>query len=92
MEKDRILGVVMLVGGILALIVYVSALFFLGEFAWYLAISALALIAVAVVCGILAWIGYTLLTTPAPKPIEEIEKEIEKELNKEKEIEKEQKT
>ncbi|MFZ8793387.1 MAG: transcriptional regulator, partial [Acidilobaceae archaeon] len=32
--------------------------------------------------GILAWIGYTLATTPPPKPIEEIEKEIEEELKK----------
>jgi HTH DNA binding domain len=26
---------------------------------------------IAVLLGILAWIGYTLLTTPAPKPVEE---------------------
>jgi predicted DNA-binding transcriptional regulator len=32
------------------------------------------------VFGILAWIGYTLATTPPPKPIEEIEKELEKKL------------
>jgi predicted DNA-binding transcriptional regulator len=37
-------------------------------------------VAVAGVFGILSWIGYTLATTPPPKPIEEIEKEIEKEL------------
>jgi hypothetical protein len=35
-------------------------------------------VAVAGVFAILAWIGYTLATTPPPKPIEEIEKEIEK--------------
>ncbi|MCI4397134.1 MAG: transcriptional regulator, partial [Thermoprotei archaeon] len=34
------------------------------------------------VFGILAWIGYTLATTPPHKPIEEIEKEIESELKK----------
>jgi predicted DNA-binding transcriptional regulator len=39
-------------------------------------------IAVGAVLGILAWIGYTLATTPPPKPIEEIEKEIEGELKK----------
>jgi len=38
--------------------------------------------AVAAVFGILAWIGYTLATTPPPKPIEEIEKELEEELKK----------
>lgn len=41
-----------------------------------------AFAAVAGVLGILAWIGYTLATTPPPKPIEEIEKEIEEELKK----------
>ncbi|MHB9301396.1 transcriptional regulator [Thermofilum pendens] len=39
-------------------------------------------VAVAGVLGILAWIGFTLATTPPPKPIEEIEKEIEEELKK----------
>ena len=32
------------------------------------------------VLGILAWIGYTLITTPPPKPVEEIERELEGEL------------
>ena len=36
-------------------------------------------VAVAGVFGILGWIGYTLATTPPPKPIEEIEKELEEE-------------
>lgn len=50
-----------------------------------------AFVAVAGVLGILAWIGYTLATTPPPKPIEEIEKEIEEELKKlEEEVKKEQ--
>jgi len=49
-------------------------------------------IAVAGVFGILGWIGYTLATTPPPKPIEEIEKEIEEELKKlEKEMKEEEK-
>ena len=39
-------------------------------------------VAVAAILGILAWIGYTLATTPPPKPIEEIEKELEEELKK----------
>ena len=36
-----------------------------------------------VVLGIIAWIGWTLATTPPPKPIEEIEKEIKAEEEKE---------
>jgi len=50
-------------------------------------------IAVAAVMGILAWIGYTLATTPPPKPIEEIEKELEEELKKlEKELQESEKS
>jgi len=50
-----------------------------------------AFIAIAGVLGILAWIGYTLATTPPPKPIEEIEKELEEELKKLEEEEKKEK-
>jgi predicted DNA-binding transcriptional regulator len=38
-----------------------------------------AFIAVAFVLGILAWIGYTMATTPPPQPIEAIEEAVEKE-------------
>lgn len=48
----------------------------------FLLLQLTAFIAVAGVLAILAWIGYTLATTPPPKPIEEIEKEIEEELKK----------
>jgi predicted DNA-binding transcriptional regulator len=49
---------------------------------WEIVVKATLILAVIVVCGILGWIGYTLATTPPPKPIEEIEKEIEEELKK----------
>lgn len=50
---------------------------------WWIVLAKLTLtIGVVAVFGILAWIGYTLATTPPPKPIEEIEKEIEEELKK----------
>jgi predicted DNA-binding transcriptional regulator len=58
---------------------------------YQLILQLTAFVAVAGVLGILAWIGYTLATTPPPKPIEEIEKEIEEELKKlEEEAKKEQ--
>jgi len=44
-----------------------------------------AFVAVTGILAIFAWIGYTLATTPPPKPIEEIEKELEKELKTEEE-------
>jgi len=41
-----------------------------------IALRITAFIAVAGILAILAWIGYTLATTPPPKPIEGIEKEL----------------
>jgi predicted DNA-binding transcriptional regulator len=41
--------------------------------------------AVSAVLGVLAWIGYTLATTPPPKPLEEIEKELSGEASGQKE-------
>ena len=65
---------------VIVVVVYGWILFFTE---WTLLLIKLTLmIAVAGLAGILAWIGYTLATTPPPKPIEEIEKEIEKELEK----------
>jgi predicted DNA-binding transcriptional regulator len=80
MSKDRIIGAGMLVGSIIAIIVYIWILFLTEYFIVLLKITAL--VAVFVVAGLIGWIGYTLLTTPPPKPIEEIEKEIEEELKK----------
>jgi len=48
-----------------------------------LLIQVTLMAAVVAVLGIIAWIGYTLATTPPPKPIEEIEKEIQQELKQE---------
>jgi hypothetical protein len=47
------------------------------------------LVAVVAVLGIGAWIGWTMATTPPPKPIEEIEAEEKKEETKEKATEEE---
>jgi len=49
---------------------------------------AIALIAIL---GIGAWIGWTMATTPPPKPIEEIEAEEKKEEEKAEEEKKEEK-
>jgi predicted DNA-binding transcriptional regulator len=75
----------MMAAAIVIILVYVWALFFAGPLGWQIAISALALVAVGAVCGIIIWIGYTLATTPPPKPIEEIEKEIASEMSEIKE-------
>ncbi len=49
------------------------------------AISAVVLIAFLAIMFIGAWIGWTMATTPPPKPIEELEAEIEKEEAKDEE-------
>ncbi len=67
--SDKGLGAGMLAGGIIALVVYLFALFGygIGSLAWQLALTIVAIIAVGAVCIIIIWIGYTLLTTPAPE-------------------------
>ena len=73
MNSDQILGAFILVGSIVGVIVYGVLLYYIPI--WTLQVSAF--LAVAFAFGILAWIGYTLATTPPPKPIEEVEKEVE---------------
>ena len=75
MNSDQILGAFILVGSIIGVVVYGVLLYYIPI--WTLQVSAF--LAVAFAFGILAWIGYTLATTPPPKPIEEVEKEVEAE-------------
>jgi predicted DNA-binding transcriptional regulator len=79
-SKDQALGFGMMITSIVVILIY-GWLVFLSEYA-LLILKLTGFIAVAGVFGILAWIGYTLASTPPPKPIEEIEKEIEEELKK----------
>ena len=93
MNKDQVIGIGLLTISIAVIAVYGYFIFLPPNFLVFgmsldLFIMKLTLfIAVLVVFAILAWIGYTLATTPPPKPIEEIEKELEEEL---KEVEKEE--
>ncbi|MFQ5998042.1 MAG: transcriptional regulator [Candidatus Bathyarchaeia archaeon] len=64
--NDKALGGALLGGGILGFIGYVLLLIFNT----ILALQIIAIIAVGAIAFILAWIGYTLITTPAPAPIE----------------------
>ena len=66
--NDKVLGALMFAGGVVAIVVYVWALFFAGPLAWQIAVSVVAFIAVAAVCVVVVWVGYTLITTPAPTP------------------------
>ncbi|MEM3605015.1 MAG: transcriptional regulator [Candidatus Bathyarchaeia archaeon] len=76
MSRDQAVGALICVGSVLGILAY-GWLLFASEWAM-LVLQLTGFIAVAAVLGILSWIGYTLATTPPPKPIEEVEKELEK--------------
>lgn len=95
MSKDQTIGGLIFVVCVVIVIGYIAALFFptqvgnlLGlknidpyhAITWLVAIPVL--IALIAVLGIGAWIGWTMATTPPPKPIEEIEAEEKKEEEK----------
>jgi len=92
MSKDQAIGLIILIVSIAVIIIYgwlvfrPPTVYVLGVPIDIFVLKLTGFIAVAGIFGIVAWIGYTLATTPPPKPIEELEKELEKEL---KELEKE---
>jgi predicted DNA-binding transcriptional regulator len=66
MNKDQGIGAVLLVAGIVGIVIY-------GWLIYAYAIVVLqitAFIAVAAVLVIMAWIGWTMATTPPPVPLE----------------------
>jgi predicted DNA-binding transcriptional regulator len=67
MSSDRALGALIMIVSILVIFIYA----YLDIVYPLILLQITAFIIVAVLLGVLAWIGYTLLTTPAPKPIEE---------------------
>jgi hypothetical protein len=84
MSKDQAIGGLIVVVCVVVVLAYVGLLFLydpyissminLGSAAnvsfWL--IAAPVAIAFVAILGIGSWIGYTMLTTPPPKPIEEI--------------------
>jgi predicted DNA-binding transcriptional regulator len=87
-SKDQAIGGAILLVCVVVAVVYLVALFGYGSIQKYVNIGAPAdvrfwLIAVPVFVAFVAilfigaWIGWTMATTPPPKPIEEITTEIE---------------
>ena len=98
MNRDQVIGAGLTLVSAIVIIVYGVLMFkppswtILGMTTDIFLLKLTGFIAVLGVFGILGWIGYTLATTPPPKPIEEIEKEIEEELKKlEQELKQEEK-
>jgi predicted DNA-binding transcriptional regulator len=74
MGRDTIIGVCMIVLSISIIITYGWIVFF-TEWSTFL-LQLTGFIAVAGVFGVLAFIGYVLVRTPPPKPIEEMEESL----------------
>ena len=77
MANDRALGGIILLGSLAGVVIYFWLLF-MSPWAW-LTIQVSALLAVGMVLLIMAWIGYTLATTPPPMPLEDFDFETESE-------------
>jgi uncharacterized membrane protein YedE/YeeE len=85
-SKDQTIGAVICLVCVLVAVFYVVSLFvpgwlcYLGvsfEFSQFWLIAIPVLIAFIAILAIGAWIGWTMATTPPPKPIEEITTEME---------------
>jgi predicted DNA-binding transcriptional regulator len=67
LASDRGVGGGILGGSIVGIVVYGLLIFY-----WpLLVLQVTAFVAVAALLGVLAWIGYTMATTPPPEPITE---------------------
>ncbi len=89
-SKDQTIGGVIFIVCVAVALLYVVTLFYPSWFSiigynpdaadvrfWIIAVPVF--IAFVAIMGIGAWIGWTMATTPPPKPIEEITTEIEEE-------------
>ena len=68
MTDDRMVGGAMLSGSVIGIVIYALLLWYW----WQATLEVTAFIGVALILAILAWIGYTMATTPAPEPIADI--------------------
>jgi predicted DNA-binding transcriptional regulator len=65
LSRDRAIGGLLLAGGIIGIIIYGYVLYLYP----LILLQITAFIAVAAVLAILAWIGYTMATTPGVEPM-----------------------
>ena len=96
MSKEQTLGAVIVTACFIVAVVYVGFLFFYepylspfvnlgsGVDVRFWLVAAPVAIAFVAILAVGSWIGYTMATTPSPKPIEEIASvtEAEKQQNK----------
>jgi len=68
LANDRSVGGGIFAGSVLGILVYAALLYYSPLFI----LEITAFLAVALLLGILAWIGYTMATTPPPEPMTDI--------------------
>lgn len=85
MDKDRIVGLFLTLFALLFGATYTYFLFFAGEAASILTLKVTAMLTVGSFLLVILVIGTTLLLSPPPAKIEEIEKKLAEELKKLKE-------
>lgn len=66
MNKDQSIGVIILVASVVGILVYAWLIYTFP----LIVLQITAFLAVAAVLVILAWIGWTMATTPPPTPLE----------------------
>jgi len=76
MDRDQIVGVLISLVCVAVAVGYFIVLFLFPSIQFWL-IAIPVVIAFMAVLGIGAWVGWTMATTPSPKPIEEAEEKIE---------------
>ena len=83
-SKDQAIGwLIFLACAVVAIVYLIAFYFFRGIVLWLIGVPVV--VAFIAVLAIGAWIGWTMATTPPPKPIEEIEAETEIEEKEKKE-------
>ena len=83
MSSDRTLGGAIVVGSIAGIAIYFWLLFMSPWAMLTIQVSAFA--AVGMVLLIIAWIGYTLATTPPPMPLEDFDFDLDDDSEEEEE-------
>jgi len=81
-SKDQAIGGAICLVCVVVGVLYAAGLFYFGgnPLNWSLAFTLIAVpvfVAFIAIMGIGAWIGWTMATTPPPKPIEELTSEME---------------
>ncbi len=71
MASDKVVGALILAGSVLGIIIYGGLMLSFS----LIILEITAFVGVVVLLGILAWIGWTMATTPPPEPIADISRE-----------------